>query len=56
MTTLEQYDDMLNEVYPTFKIGYMEYYASDIWKAVDPIAYELGFQDFVESISEEEDE
>lgn len=51
----EQYDELLNELYGTFKIGYCEYYASDILKELDPIAYRVGLAD-IESFEEEEQE
>ena len=49
----ERYDEMLDETYPPIKIGYGEYPASDVLKAVDPIAYEVGLSDY-ESYEEEE--
>jgi DNA repair ATPase RecN len=51
------YDDMLNNVTPIIKIGNCEYTASEVWKAVDPIAYDCGYDDYVSSeISDIEDE
>ena len=46
------YDDFLDEVYPEIKIGYLVYMPSQVLKAVDPVAYEQGFQDYLDSISE----
>ncbi len=52
--TEEMYDEMLNDVYGTFKIGYLEFDAADILKSCDPIAYRVGLSDY-ESFSEEEE-
>ena len=51
--TEELYDEFLNEVYPEVTIGYSTFQASDILKALDPIAYNVGFSDY-ESFSQEE--
>lgn len=51
---LEQaYDEMLDECYPPVKIGYGEYYVSDILKNVDPIVYRIGLSEFEDSLEEE---
>jgi hypothetical protein len=48
----EQYNDMLDECYPPYKIGYMEYTASQILEATDPIAYRVGLSDYEASLEE----
>ena len=54
---LEQaYDEMLDECYPTFKIGYSEFYASDVLKNCDPIMYRIGLSEYEDSLEEEEAE
>lgn len=52
----EQYDEMLDEVYGEVQIGGYSYYTSNVLKNVDPIAYEEGFNDYVDSLEENEDE
>ena len=44
--TYEQYDAMIDEVYPEVKIGACVFLASDILKALDPITYEVGKDDW----------
>ena len=52
---LEQaYDEMLDECYPTFKIGYSEFYASDVLKNCDPIMYRIGLSEYIEEYLNEE--
>ncbi len=41
------YDDFINENYEEVKIGYCTFYASDILKKLDPIAYNCGLDDYV---------
>ena len=45
---LEQYDDMLDEIYPEVKIRYSIFLASEILKNLDPISYNCGIEDFVD--------
>ena len=53
----EAYVDMLNECYEPVKIGYAEFYASDILKNCDPIAYRIGLSEYIEEyLNEQEDE
>lgn len=42
------YDDFLDDTYGTFNIGYSKFYASDILKTCDGIAYDCGLDDYVE--------
>ena len=49
----ERYDEMLDEIYGTFKIGVCEFSASLILKELDPIAYETGLFEYEDE--EEED-
>ena len=39
------YDDILDECYPTYKMGCCEFYPSQIMKECDPIAYRCGISD-----------
>ena len=45
----ERYDDMLDEVYPDLTIAGMEFSTSNALKELDPIAYRVGFSDWVDS-------
>tara|TARA_R110002012_G_scaffold69757_5_gene180297 strand:- start:1211 stop:1537 length:327 start_codon:yes stop_codon:yes gene_type:complete len=52
-----EYDDMLDECTPMVQIGTLEYSPSQVLKAVDEVAYELGFGEYVDSRREDvEDE
>jgi hypothetical protein len=54
-TTIEQqFDELLDECYPVVKIGYAEFYPSQILKNCDPIAYQIGLSEFEDSLEEEE--
>ena len=50
---LKLYDDMLDECYPTYNINGMEFFASDILKECDPIAYRVGFSEYADTLAEE---
>jgi hypothetical protein len=52
--TEEEYDDLLDDIYEVIKIGTLEYSPSQVLKAVDPIAYRVGMNDYEDSIEEEE--
>lgn len=47
------YDQMLDETNEQIVIGTLLYSPSDVLKAVDPIAYEQGFFDYLSFIMEE---
>jgi hypothetical protein len=49
------YDEMLDDAYGIIKIGYSEFYASDILKSCDPIAYRIGLSEYEDYLAEEED-
>jgi hypothetical protein len=44
----QQYDDMLDELYPV-EIGGMSFCASRVLKELDPIAYNCGFSDWLDA-------
>lgn len=44
----QQYDDMLDELYPV-EIGGMSFCASRVLKELDPIAYNCGFSDWLDN-------
>lgn len=53
----DEYDQMLDNVYGTFKIGVCEFSASRVLSELDPIAYNCGMNDFNdERMSELENE
>lgn len=45
----KQYDEFLNEIYGIVKLGPYEYEHADCLKSVDPIAYEEGFKNWIDS-------
>lgn len=47
------YDALIDECYPMVKIGYSEFYPSEVLKECDPIAYRIGFADYVDQMAEE---
>lgn len=49
----EQFDEMLDECYEVVKIGYLTFYPSQILKECDPIAYQIGVQEYIDSILED---
>jgi hypothetical protein len=56
MTTIEeQFDEMLDDVYPVVKIGELTFYPSQILKDCDPIAYRIGVSEFEDFLEEDED-
>jgi hypothetical protein len=53
----EEYNDMLDECYEEIKIGYITFSPSRVLKELDPIAYNVGMDDYnSERIAEIEDE
>lgn len=51
----EQYDEVLDETYPAYKIGSGVYPASHVLKELDRIAYDTGLNDFVDTIEKDDD-
>jgi hypothetical protein len=50
---IERYEELLDEVYEPAKIGYSEFMPSRIFKELDPIAYRVGFDDYINSLIED---
>jgi hypothetical protein len=50
---LQSYDQMLDEVYPELFIGHSSFLASTVLKELDPIAYRVGFGEYVDSLAED---
>jgi hypothetical protein len=51
---LMQYDEMLNECHPMVTVCGMEYEPAYALKELDPIAYRVGFHDWLDSQEGEE--
>lgn len=51
----EQYKEMLDECYGTVKVAGMEYDTSRALYELDPIAYRVGFSDWLDSLDNCED-
>ena len=49
---LQSYDQMLDEVYPELFIGHSSFLPSTVLKELDPIAYRVGFGEYVDSLAE----
>lgn len=47
----DAYDEMLDECYPDYEIGDLSYTASQVLKEVDPVAYDIGRDEYVDSLS-----
>ena len=52
----ELHDEMINDIYGTFKISYLEFDAAEILKELDPIAYRCSVADFESELEEHENE
>jgi len=48
-----EYDDMLDDCYPTIYIGSLSYQPSQVLRAVDEVAYDMGFGEYVDSRRED---
>lgn len=55
ITDHDLYDEWLDEVYEPVTFGYMTFYASQIIKELDPIAYRVGFAEWQDMINEDEE-
>lgn len=52
----EMHDEMLDEVYTPYKIGDVNFYASQILANCDPIMYSISVDEFADFLQEQEDE
>jgi cell division septum initiation protein DivIVA len=48
----DEYDELLDDCYPDYNIGYMTYTASQILQECDPIAYRIGLGEALDSTLE----
>jgi DNA repair exonuclease SbcCD ATPase subunit len=46
----DEYSKWIDEIYTPYCIGYMTFDASRILKELDPIAYNCGFSDYIDSL------
>ena len=51
---LKHYEELIDDMFE-FKIGEMEYSAVKAWKAIDPEAFQRGFDEYVDMELEEEE-
>ena len=49
----QRYNDMLDDCYPLAEVCGFQYEASRVLKEVDPIAYRVGFSDYISSLEED---
>ncbi len=52
----EMHDEMLDDVYPVFKIGSAEFYASQILANCNPILYDISVSEYADFLQEQENE
>ena len=52
----ESFCDLLNDVYPTVKIGYSTFTPAEILECCDPIAFSIGLIEHEDYLAELEDE
>jgi hypothetical protein len=45
----EMFDEMLDECYPVVEFGQLSYTPSDVLRSTDPVAYRVGFSDWLDS-------
>tara|TARA_R100000781_G_scaffold110566_1_gene76108 strand:+ start:7807 stop:8007 length:201 start_codon:yes stop_codon:yes gene_type:complete len=50
----EQYDEMLDEIYPEIKIGTLTFSPSRVLRELDPTAYRIGLSEYEDSLMEDE--
>ena len=51
----ELYSDLLDEVYQPIKFGELEYCPSQVLKSVDPIAFDMGANEYADGLVEDGD-
>ncbi len=47
---MNSYDEMLDDCYREFKVGNITYLTSQVFATIDPIAYDCGFDEYVDNI------
>ena len=55
INTEELFDEFLDEIYPSYKMGELEFSPSDILKSCDPIAYRIYLADYESELEEQEE-
>ena len=56
LETKESFIDLLNDVYPTVKIGYSTFTPAEILECCDPIAFAIGLTEHEDYLAEMENE
>lgn len=46
MSKVERFEEMLNEVYPEYKMGFISLTPAQILRECDPIAYRIALSEF----------
>tara|TARA_R110002110_G_scaffold309603_1_gene523043 strand:+ start:27 stop:359 length:333 start_codon:yes stop_codon:yes gene_type:complete len=49
----EEFEEMLNECYPEIEIGYNVFYAGETLKAIDPLQFRMGAEEYNDSMAED---
>jgi hypothetical protein len=52
----EMHDEMLDETYPPYRIGYTDFYPSQILANCDPIMYNISVGEYADFLQEQENE
>ena len=52
---VQEYNDFLDECYPMIEMMGIKFYPSTVLKECDPIAYDCGFYDYMDSIGIDRD-
>ena len=53
MTTKDDFEDMMNETYPPYKILGVEFLAGSVIREMDPIYFDVLYNDFIQQQEEE---
>jgi hypothetical protein len=49
---MDQFEELMNDSNPSFKIGTYEFYAGSILREMDPTAFRIAYTDFVDALEE----
>ena len=52
----DRFDEMLDECYPEYSMGWITFTPSQILRECDPIAYRIALSEYEDFFSEEEEE
>jgi len=51
----EQFEEMIDEIYPEIKIGTLTFSPSRVLRELDPTAYRIGLYEYEDSLMEDEE-